>query len=93
MHTYIYIYTHIYIRIHRQTITISKIQFWRSAQDECPVASLGAAPRHLRARSPPVGRLSCGYPLSLRCSNSIFWRNYGEVLVKRAKQQETHKTT
>ena len=30
----------------------------------------------------PVGRLSCGYPLILKCSNSIFRRNPAEILVR-----------
>ena len=28
-----------------------------------------------------VGRLRCGYPLLVRCSNSMFWQNYGEIPV------------
>ena len=29
-----------------------------------------------------VGRLSCGYHLFVRCSNSIVWRHYGETPMK-----------
>ena len=70
IYIYICVYIYIYIYIHTY-VYLRRLSCCMAANTSALVIIIVCS----------VGRLSCGYPFLLRCSNSIFWRNDGEIMM------------
>ena len=94
IYVYLYIYTYIhlslYVYIYLSLSLYIYIYIYTHIGD--PGRRVGrGSPETFRGA---VGRLSCGHPLLLRCSDSKFGRNYGKMArfwKSSVKQQETRK--